>query len=271
LIDAATPFGRGSGVRPAPEFGVLFDIDDTLVDFAGAARLALLDVAASFGGTSQEETGEQVLRSWEVVSEREYSRFLAGELSFDDMLVSRMAAVVAELDPTGGRALDPVKLELIRSESIFRHYRQYEDVPGCLARFRAAGISIGVVSNSDGDYQRRKMAAAGLEKLVPGAVFSGDLGVSKPDQEIFLAGADMLGLPPARVVYVGDRWATDAVGALTAGLSAVWLNRLGASRPAAAAEQLAAVPGAHARLAELAELQSLDHDFAVRLVGGPWA
>ena len=71
------------------------------------------------------------------------------------------------------------------------------------------------------------MAAAGTRRTHRLAVFSGDLGVSKPDPEIFLAGADLLGLPPERVVYVGDRWATDTIGALAAGLSAVWLNRLG--------------------------------------------
>jgi putative hydrolase of the HAD superfamily len=248
----------------APGCGVLFDIDDTLVDFAGAARLALLDVAALFPGPPA-EIGQLVLRSWEVVSEREYNRFLAGDLSFDDMLVARMTAVIADVDPTGAAGLDAVELERLRNESIFTHYRQYDDVADALARLGAAGVPVGVISNSDGPYQRRKMAAAGLEELVDAAVFSGDLGVSKPDPRIFRAGADLLGLQPGSVVYIGDRWATDTIGALAAGLSAVWLNRPGHGRPDAAVEQLLALPGAHDRLAELPDLRSLDADLLARL------
>ncbi len=245
--------------------GVLFDIDDTLVDFAGAARLALLEVAARFPGPAA-ATSERVLRSWEMVSEREYNRFLAGDLTFDLMLVARMAAVVSEMDPDGTAGLDAVELERLRNESIFTHYRQYVDVPATLAGLAAAGVPVGVISNSDGPYQRRKMAASGLDALVDTAVFSGDLGVSKPDPRIFLAGAARLGLPPARVVYVGDRWATDTVGALAAGLSAVWLNRLGHPRPDSAADQLSALPGASARLVELPDLRSLDAELVARLV-----
>ena len=246
--------------------GVLFDIDDTLVDFAGAARLALLDVAAAFPGATA-QTGERLLRSWAVVSEREYNRFLAGEVDFEGMLVARMSAVIAELDPTGADGLDAPDLERLRNESIFTHYRQYDDVPDALARLGAAGIQVGVISNSDGPYQRRKMAAAGLDPLVDVAVFSGDLGVSKPDPQIFLAGADLLGLSPSQVVYVGDRWATDTIGALSAGLSAVWLNRLGQDRPEGAVEQLFALSRAGDRLAELPDLRSLDAGLVVRLTG----
>jgi len=248
---------------PAAVFGVLFDVDDTLVDFSGAARLALLDVAASFceGEADPGPAGERVLQSWEVVSEREYGRFLGGELLFDEMLLSRMAAMVAEFDPAGVQGLDPVALELLRNESIFTHYRQYDDVAGALSRLRAAGVPLGVISNSDGDYQRRKMMAAGLGELIQGAVFSGDLGVSKPDPDIFLAGASALGLLPHQVIYVGDRWATDALGALGAGLSAVWLNRAGAAR----GEQVVA-PGEDGRLAELRDLHQLTLELAAGLI-----
>ncbi len=254
-------------MAPVPHpVGVLFDIDDTLVDFAGAARLALLDVAAAFPGATA-QTGERLLRSWAVVSEREYSRFLAGEVDFDRMLVARMSAVIAELDPTGADGLDAADLERLRNESIFTHYRQYDDVHDALARLRAAGIPVGVISNSDGPYQRRKMAAAGLDELVDMAVFSGDLGVSKPDPQIFLAGAELLGLPPSQVVYVGDRWATDTIGALSAGLSAVWLNRLGHDRPEGADEQLFALSRAADRLAQLPDLRFLDAVLVARLTG----
>lgn len=247
---------------------MLFDVDDTLVDFAGAARSALLDVAAAIGGPSPEDTGRRVLDAWAAVSEREYERFLAGLVDFDQMLVDRMRAVVALLDPAGEQELDPVGLERFRNASIFRHYRPFDDVPPCLARLRAAGVPIGIVSNSAGDYQRRKLTAAGLGSLVPGAVFSGDIGVAKPAPEIFLAGADGLGLAPDHVVYVGDRWATDVVGALSAGLAAVWVNRCALSRPVRTEQWQPVPPDAH-RLAELPDLHRLGRDLLTGLLAVP--
>jgi putative hydrolase of the HAD superfamily len=250
-----------------PKIGVLFDVDDTLVDFAGAARSALLDVATHFDGPAP-ETGQRMLDAWAQVTEREYQRFLAGVVDFDQMLLDRMAAVVAVLDPAGEQRLDPAELERIRNESIFGHWRPYDDVPAALARLRATGLPVGVVSNSDGAYQRRKLAAAGLADLIPGAVFSGDLGVAKPDPEIFLAGADSLGLAPEHVVYVGDRWHTDIIGALSAGLAAVWVNRPGLPRPVDAAEQLAAAAPGGPRLAELPGLERLDNALVEDLLAG---
>lgn len=257
--------------EPPASFGVLFDIDDTLVDFSGAARSALFDVARVFGnkaGHDAQEARARVLQSWELVSEREYGRFLAGAVDFDGMRVARMVALLAEMDPAGRAGLDPEALELQRNESIFRHYRQYEDVRACLDRLSAAGVPVGVVSNSDGEYQRRKLAVAGLEGLAGAAVFSGDIGFSKPDPRIFRAGAALLDLAPERVVYVGDRWVTDAIGALSAGMAAVWVNRAGLTRPDAAAEQLGALPGAATRLTELPGLDRLEADLVARLVAG---
>lgn len=248
------------------EYGVLFDIDDTLVDFNGAARSALLDVSASFG--SDPDVGERTLAAWEAVSEVQYGRFLAGELSFDDMLVARMAAVTHEMDPSGGLQLDPVRLEELRNTSIFTHYGQFDDVAHCLDRFRVDGAPVALLSNADGPYQRRKLTAAGLADFIDGAVFSGDVGMSKPDPGIFLAGARSLGLPPERVIYVGDRWATDALGALAAGLAAIWLNRTGAARPEGADAALRAIAGAGQRLAEVTGLDVVDVALAQELLTG---
>ena len=248
--------------------GVLFDVDDTLVDFGGAARSALLDVATRFDGPAP-ATGQRVLDAWAQVTEREYGRYLAGVVGFERMLVDRMAAVVSLLDPAGEQRLDPAALEQVRHEAIFTHWRPYDDVPPALARLRGSGVPIGVVSNSDGRYQQRKLRAAGLADLVPGAVFSGDIGVAKPAPEIFLAGADSLGLRPEQVVYVGDRWVTDIIGALSAGLAAVWVNRLGLSRPIDAAEHLRSIPAGTSRLSELPDLHGLDRGLVTDLLAGP--
>ena len=247
-------------------YGVLFDIDDTLIDFNGAARKALFAVAAAFGDGP--DVQERMLASWATVGDVQYERFLTGELGFDEMRVARMAAIIGEMDPSGELDLDAATLEELRNTSIFTHYALFDDVATCLGRFRADGAAIAVLSNADGPYQRRKMTVVGLADFIDGAVFSGEVGIAKPEPGIFLAGVASLGLPPERVLYIGDRWATDAVGALRAGLAAVWLNRTGATRPEDAQEALNSIPGAAHRLAEVTGLDVVDVPLARALLAG---
>jgi putative hydrolase of the HAD superfamily len=56
-------------------------------------------------------------------------------------------------------------------------------------------------------------------------IISSDVGVKKPEQEIFLLACNLLGSVPSNVVYVGDNYQIDIVGAAEAGLKAVWLNK----------------------------------------------
>jgi putative hydrolase of the HAD superfamily len=50
-------------------------------------------------------------------------------------------------------------------------------------------------------------------------------GSGKPDPAIFRAAAAAVGLPPEKVLHVGDDAALDVVGALGAGMQAAWLVR----------------------------------------------
>ncbi len=51
---------------------VLFDLDDTLVDVAGAARVAVLPWAAELGVSGQPE---EIARRWAAISEPHYRRY----------------------------------------------------------------------------------------------------------------------------------------------------------------------------------------------------
>jgi HAD superfamily hydrolase (TIGR01509 family) len=100
-----------------------------------------------------------------------------------------------------------------------------------LARLRAAGLKLGVVSNSDGRVEEA-LQAAGLRELFDVVVDSALVGVEKPDPRIFHAALDALGVAPEEALYVGDLYEVDVVGARAAGIEAVLLGPL----PAEAAE-----------------------------------
>lgn len=130
------------------------------------------------------------------------------------------------------------------------NFSLYDDVRPCLARLRAAGLGIGLVSNTNRDLNE-VLDVFALRELVDGAVTSAQVGLFKPAPEIFAAALACIGAAADETVMVGDSYRDDVEGALAAGLSAVLLDRDGLKQ--------AAAPGARAVLcmASLDELPGL--------------
>jgi putative hydrolase of the HAD superfamily len=66
---------------------------------------------------------------------------------------------------------------------------------------RQAGVPTGLISNSWGTrrYDRELLA-----ELFDGVVLSGEVGIRKPAPEIYVMGAERIGLPPTQCVFVDD-------------------------------------------------------------------
>ena len=80
-----------------------------------------------------------------------------------------------------------------------------------------------LLTNGPSDLQRLKLEQAGLADAFDTVVVSGEAGVGKPDPAVFALVLDQLGAAPDRTVMVGDSWERDVVGALAAGMTAVWI------------------------------------------------
>jgi putative hydrolase of the HAD superfamily len=109
-------------------------------------------------------------------------------------------------------------------------FRAYPEVPDVLARLRAGGARLAVVSNWDVSLHD-VLERTGLRPLVDAVVISAELGVAKPDPAIFRAALDRLGAALDGAVHVGDSLEHDVAGARAAGLEAVLVARNGAAGP----------------------------------------
>lgn len=101
-----------------------------------------------------------------------------------------------------------------------------ESVDGIRA-LHAAGVPVAIVSNADGTVARL-LADAGVCQVGDGSctpvtaiVDSGEVGVAKPDPEIFRPALAALGTRPERTLHVGDSVHYDLRGAAAAGMPAV--------------------------------------------------
>ncbi len=95
----------------------------------------------------------------------------------------------------------------------------YEDAIPCVSELAKR---YPLVSLSNGNAQ---LHLVGLDRMFKAAVSAKTVGVAKPDRRIFQAAADKAGVQMHEVLHVGDDIALDVVGAMEAGMQAVWLNR----------------------------------------------
>jgi putative hydrolase of the HAD superfamily len=83
--------------------------------------------------------------------------------------------------------------------------------------------SVGLVTNGPPDVQRLKLEQAELTDLFRSIVISGERGHGKPDPRVFALAMCELHCDRGEVIMVGDSWERDVLGALGAGIKAVWI------------------------------------------------
>ncbi len=114
---------------------------------------------------------------------------------------------------------------------------RYEDTIPVLERLRAAGLRIGILSNtpwgSPQEPWREEVTRHGLTERVDAVLFCRDAGWRKPARPPFELLVNTLGVRPEECLFVGDEPRWDLAGAEGAGLPAVLLDRTGRTPGAA--------------------------------------
>lgn len=199
---------------------VVWDIDDTIFDYAGADRTGMRNHLEHEGLPDWCDTVERALARWEELTQLHWRRFAAGECDFQGQRRDRVR--------------DFLRLPLGDDEAdayFQRHITHYEaawalfpdTVP---ALDTLAGYRHAVLSNSALVHQDRKLRVLGVRDRFEALLCAVELGVSKPEPAAFHAVCEALGLAPDEVAYVGNEPDIDARGAADAGLLGIWLDRL---------------------------------------------
>jgi putative hydrolase of the HAD superfamily len=114
--------------------------------------------------------------------------------------------------------------EIYEEWAACHYFELYDDVPAALRAIVARDIRIGLISNS-----HRCLASFQshfeLEGLIAAAVSSSEHGYMKPHPSIFEAALQLVGVPAADAVMVGDSLAHDIEGARRVGMRGVLVRR----------------------------------------------
>ena len=149
------------------------------------------------------------------------------ELEHDDEIWFRFTErIVRGMGGDSDSAYD-CAVEITRGWERHENFDLYDDVLDTVAALRAAGLRIGLVSNSARDV-REFARHHGLD--VDAGLSSFHHGHTKPHASIFRAVLDLLDVEPTEALMVGDTIADDIDGARALGMRAILLDREGLRR-----------------------------------------
>jgi HAD superfamily hydrolase (TIGR01549 family) len=162
---------------------------------------------------------ERLEINWLRVTEGGDSNLLLSELLAETCADCGIALQPGDLADGKRRYMDAIRQGIIMNDGA-------DEV---LTICKGRNLKIGLVSNTmwPGAYHRGDLERFDLLRFFDHLVFSGDLGLWKPDPRIFQASLDSLGVSPREAIFVGDHPRQDVAGAQGVGMRGVLIATSG--------------------------------------------
>lgn len=129
-------------------------------------------------------------------SDHPWHRVERGELS---MLDARLE--ILELFREAGIEVDPFRL---LAQTMSPHKEGHPDVVACTRELREAGLTTGLVTNNALEIRERWRSMLPLEELFDVVIDSSEVGVRKPDPQIYHLALERVGASAASTLFLDD-------------------------------------------------------------------
>jgi putative hydrolase of the HAD superfamily len=206
-------------VSAQPLRAIFFDAGNTLIhmDFdAIAAALARAGVTATAGEVQRAE--------WRARVRLDATLQPGASTEHPDIGDRYLAFVLDELgvrSPATLAALAAWRRTYNRPDGLWTVLEPEAEAALTLAR--RAGLVAAVISNSNGTIAAI-LDTLGLGRHLDFIIDSSEVGVEKPDPQIFRIALERARLEPGQAAYIGDLYSIDVLGARAAGLRAVLID-----------------------------------------------
>ncbi|PYM93981.1 MAG: phosphoglycolate phosphatase [Candidatus Rokuibacteriota bacterium] len=211
---------------------VLFDLDDTLLDYSGDAARCWSEACATVAAPAGVDA-DALRAAIRDVGTLFWSDPERHRLERTDMMGAWRKIVEGALDRCGGLR-DGLAARVAADFADRRRatWSLFPDALPALERLRARGIALGLVTNGDAGMQREKIVRWDLARFFDVVVIEGEFGCGKPDARVYRHALETLGAHPRDAWMVGDHLVWDVLGAKQVGVSAAWLDRSRQGLPA---------------------------------------
>ena len=190
-----------------------FDCYGTLVDWEGGLASFLYTLALELGDPG-DDNGEAMRLRWEEI---QFDLIQGPYLTYKEILAESLRRWMAER----GLAWEPARGEaLVRA---MRSWQPFPDTRPVLARARAAGLRLVIISNTDNDIIEHSLRH--LEVPFDDVITAEDCRSYKPSLNNFERALARIGEPPESILHVAFGFKYDIGPAQRLGFRTAWVNR----------------------------------------------
>lgn len=195
---------------------LFLDLDDTILDFHKAERIAIAKTIGEFGV----EPTDTVLADYHRINKYHWEMLERGELTREEVLVNRFRVLFESL----GREVDAVLCARTYEKNLSQgHYF----LPGAEEAVEALSkkYRLFIASNGTASVQAGRMTSANLYRFFEKVFVSQLIGANKPSKEYFTrCFAQIPDFDISRAMIVGDSLTSDILGGINVGMKTCWVN-----------------------------------------------
>ena len=199
-----------------PYHWILFDADNTILDFDRSEREALAEALKELAIPFEESHHQAYHR----INKACWRAFEQGELSRDELRLRRFELFFQEIGHQAEAGAFGASYLQHLSHGSFLIEGAMDQVRRLAGKYRLA-----LVTNGLKEVQRPRISKSGLEPFFQAIVVSDEIGHSKPNSSFFEYTFDQIGHPPKdKVLIIGDNLNADIRGGADFGIHTCWYN-----------------------------------------------
>lgn len=194
---------------------ILFDLDNTLLDFNRAEFNAFQEVMAHYKIVFT----ESIFKQYEVINASLWKKLEQGLLTMEYVQNERFGVLFKQLNLNfdGTQANEYYHKMLQNHSELVLHA---EEVCSVLAE----QYQISIVTNGVYNTQINRIHNSAIDKFITNIFISELIGVEKPDVRFFGYVIDKLKCDNKEILIVGDSLSSDIQGGINAGIQTCWYN-----------------------------------------------
>lgn len=195
---------------------ILFDADETLLDFSMTEKNALSNALAEAGIILTKD----MRLSYKKINKTVWTMLERGKITKEHLKVERWQRFIDHYD---------MDLDAKTMGARYLHYvgegAFLVDGARQLCEDLHKDFELSIVTNGIGNVQHKRLDKADIKKYFKGIFISEEIGFNKPDIRYFDVVFETLNImDKSKVIIVGDSLTSDMQGGINAGIATCWYN-----------------------------------------------
>lgn len=197
---------------------VLWDIDNTLLDFDAAQRRGIKESFMRYG----RQADDAQVAVYHRINQKYWEMLERGEVTKKELELARFREFLTAI---GAEEINVEEINEIYKEQLAYEPVLTEGAQEICAAFQKMGVRQYAVTNGEPFVQRNKIRLSGLDCYFAEMFISDELGVVKPKKEFFVKVTERIPhYCAAQTIIIGDSLTSDMRGGLNAGIDRCWYN-----------------------------------------------